>query len=164
MSDRVQALLFDLGNGLIELDGPPLRNERLAAPISDQQSWRQSLHVRAFERGEIGAELFIERVLAEQGIQLAPEVFKRQFSAWPKAPFPGALALLERLRGGYVLGFYSNINELHWPRLVQQFNLGTYVDHVFACYQYWPLQTRGRRVSLRHRAIGTAARDDSISR
>ena len=69
--------------------------------------------MHAFERGEIGALEFSTRLVADWKLSLSPEAFLADFVAWARGPYPGALALLDELRGGYRLACLSNANELH---------------------------------------------------
>ncbi len=69
--------------------------------------------MHAFERGEIRALEFATRLVADWNLPLSPEAFLADFAAWARGPYPGALALLDELRGDYRLACLSNANELH---------------------------------------------------
>ena len=132
---KVDVFLFDLGKVLVELDGPPIKSEWLASPISDAESWRRwavSPYVKAFESGEISADAFSAGIHQEQQLIISPAAFKEAFTAWPKGLYEGVEALLVSLKAHYTLAFYSNTSELHVPRLVGEMGLGKYFDYTFA--------------------------------
>lgn len=131
---RRQALVFDLGGVLIEntlfQELPRLLREPVAeADLYDR--WLDSEAVQRFERGEIEAAEFGRRFAQEWPLNVEPEVFLAAFAGWPKGPYPGAIALLARLRPQCRLAYLSNANSLHWRRLEGM--LG-HVDHVFASH------------------------------
>jgi putative hydrolase of the HAD superfamily len=112
-------LLFDLGGVLIEnalfdaLQG--LLPERLD-PAVLRARWLGCDAVRRFELGQITPEAFAVAFLEEWALDLAPQDFIREFTGWPKGFYPGAEALLARLRGRYPVHCLSNSNVLHWDR------------------------------------------------
>jgi glucose-1-phosphatase len=114
---RGEVLLFDLGGVLVETSLFPLlrrlRPEAQEADLYDR--WLDSGAVAAFERGEIGEQAFAERFVEEWRVDIAPADFLAAFAAVIRGPFPGALALLERLRARYTLACLSNCNATHWP-------------------------------------------------
>jgi putative hydrolase of the HAD superfamily len=115
-----RVLLFDLGGVLIDnatfdelpslLPDPPPREVL-------QDRWLSSEAVRSFERGEIGAETFAGRFIAEWGMRLSRSDFIERFARWPKGPYEGALELLAGLRRRHLVACLTNCNELHWARL-----------------------------------------------
>lgn len=111
-------LLFDLGGVLVHFAGfEELR--RLLPPGLDpatvRERWIRSEAVHRFERGDLGPAEFARRFLAEWDLELAPDDFLRSFAEWNRGPYPGAVALLERLRGRHRLACLSNSSELHTP-------------------------------------------------
>ncbi len=134
----IEAILFDLGGVLIELDGPPIKNAWLDEDISEEESWRRwgrSSHVAAYESGKMSADQFLENVIEEQGLNLSVDEFRVAFSQWPGNTYSGTEQLLEQLRKKYTLAFYSNTSDLHLPRLMDELNLGEYFDFTFASYE-----------------------------
>ncbi len=112
-------LLFDIGGVLVENAGfsalaALLPGEPGEAAVKDR--WLTSSAVRDFERGMIAPAEFADRFLAEWGLTLTPEAFIAEFLAWPRGFYPGALALLARLRPRYHVGCLSNSNALHWAK------------------------------------------------
>lgn len=135
---NIKVILFDLGNVLVELDGPPFKPHWLREAVSEEENWRRwgfSPLVEAFESGHFGAQEFARRMIAEQDLQVGEEEFIREFSAWPKGLFLGTEKLLGELRERYTLACYSNTSELHWPRLLHEMGLATLLDRCYASFE-----------------------------
>ena len=118
-------LLFDLGGVLVDNtmfeDLPKL----LPGPLAEAElraKWMDSPAVQRFEHGEIGADEFASAFVSEWRLPMAPSAFLARFAAWPRGFYPGAQALLVRLRPRYRIAFLSNSNEVHWssfPHILQ---------------------------------------------
>lgn len=109
-------LLFDLGGVLVDSSvfehlNRLLPESRLGQDVKER--WLLSPSVRQFERGEISADDFAKRFVAEWGLELTPGAFLKAFSAWPRHFFPGARETIQRLRESYKVGCLSNSNPLH---------------------------------------------------
>jgi putative hydrolase of the HAD superfamily len=115
---EIDVLLFDLGGVLIDFAGFE-ELARLLPPGIDRaevrRRWISSPSVQRFERAEITPQRFAEGVVAELGLELSADEFITAFVEWARGPYPGARALLERLRGSYRLACLSNSNQLHTP-------------------------------------------------
>lgn len=138
MNSKVDAILFDLGRVLIELDGPPLKNHWLYEPISEEESWRRwgsSETVALFESGKISEEQFLQRIIPEQNIKLSQEDFKQEYSRWPKCIYPGVESALDSLRQSHTLAFYSNTNQLHTCLFMDEWRFGAYFDYCFCSHE-----------------------------
>ncbi len=138
MISNIKAVLFDLGNVLVELDGPPIKPEWLDSSVTPEESWRRwnsSLLVEEYEKGRISAREFIEGIIREQGIHIDADSFVEHYVHWPKALFPGVLDLLAGLRSRLTVALYSNTSDLHWPRLMDEMQLDGKFDHYFASFQ-----------------------------
>jgi len=112
-------LLFDLGGVLIESTVFENLNRLLAESLdaaSIKRRWLYSASVRLFELGEISAEEFAERFIAEWQLDLSETAFLMEFASWPRAFFPGAKQTLRELRKNHRLACLSNSNPLHWGR------------------------------------------------
>ena len=131
-------LLFDLGNVVIELGGGPLPVEWLddSRPFT-LRDWFRSETALAFERGEIPAIELARRLKHDLQLPVTPEVIVEAFRQWPIRIYPELPELLLELRQHYRLAVLSNTNELHYPRLFEEFNLGHYFkpERVFASHQ-----------------------------
>lgn len=112
-------LLFDLGGVLIESTVFENLNRLLAEPLdaaSIKQRWLDSASVRSFELGDISAEEFAERFIAEWRLDSTEKAFLAEFAGWPRAFFPGVKETLRELRKNHRLACLSNSNALHWER------------------------------------------------
>lgn len=119
---RPALLLFDLGGVLLESSAhESLR--RLAGIDFDiaqyRERWLTSPAVRRFESGQSSAPEFAADFTTEWCISLAHDDFLEEFRGWARDYYPGALALLARLREDFRIACLSNSNELHWARFNQ---------------------------------------------
>ena len=138
MTSAFKAILFDLGNVLVELDGPPIKPEWLDSSVTSEESWRRwnsSQFVEKYEKGLISAREFVEGVIGEQGLKIDAADFVKHYTLWPKALFPGVLELLADLRSRYTLALYSNTSDMHWPRMMDEMRLDGKFDYYFASFQ-----------------------------
>jgi putative hydrolase of the HAD superfamily len=123
-AEPVELVLFDLGGVLIELGGVASMRE-LSGIESDDERWRRWLGcpwVRSYERGECSADEFAKGVIDDWGLTAEPAAFLAAFAAWPLGPYPGAEALVARVRRSVPVGCLSNTNAGHcddhfsrWP-------------------------------------------------
>ncbi len=123
---KTPVMLFDLGGVVIENTGFDALNAMLPVALDGaaiRERWLNSSVVRRFELGHLPASAFAEQFLEEWGITISPESFLDEFTSWPKGFYPGAEALLRRLRAEYHVSCLSNSNELHWARF------GGFIDH-----------------------------------
>jgi glucose-1-phosphatase len=115
-TDAIEVVLFDLGGVLIDFGGvEPMKS--LAGITSDDELWRRWLEcpwVRGFERGRCSADEFAAGVVADWRLPVAPADFLDAFRRWPRAPLPGADALVREVRRVVRVGCLSNTNALHW--------------------------------------------------
>ena len=119
---RPTLLLFDLGGVLLESSAhDSLR--RLADIDFDiaqyRERWLTSPAVRRFESGASSAPEFAAAFTAEWRINLPHDEFLEEFRGWARDYYPGALALLARLREDFRTACLSNSNELHWAKFNQ---------------------------------------------
>lgn len=138
MTTNIKAVLFDLGNVLVELDGPPIKSEWLDSSVTQEESWRRwngSQFVGKYERGLIDAREFVEGVIGELGLKINVADFIEYYTVWPKALYPGVLQMLADIRTRYTLAVYSNTSDMHWPRLMDEMQLDGKFDHYFASFQ-----------------------------
>jgi len=88
-----------------------------------------------FEKGLICAETFAETFKRDLKIDASEEEILKHFTAWPIGLFSGAQELLENLASRYRLAALSNTNELHWPRLIEEFKIEHYFEKSFASHK-----------------------------
>lgn len=135
MKERIEVILFDLGGVLVELGDYPVPPEWL--PGNDGftlAQWFSSETALLFEKGQIPAEEFSRRFKKELAIQASIEQIMQSFSSWPIGLYAGAHELLTELGKSYRLAVLSNTNEIHWPRITQEFSIPAYFEHVFSSH------------------------------
>ena len=133
-----KVLLFDLGGVLVDWEGigavSALTGGRLDVDEA-RRYWLKSEWVRGFETGRCGPDEFCAGVVSDLSLDVAPDEFLRRFISWDRGPLPGALELLDGLRGRFTLACMSNNNPLHWERLKQPDLFGQRFDHIFISYE-----------------------------
>jgi HAD superfamily hydrolase (TIGR01509 family) len=122
MSDGARdraVLLFDLGGVLVAASGLPTLQQWLPALTADEISWRwhSSQAVGQFERGQLSPEEFARRFVDEWQLTMPPPEFLGAFTQWVRGFYPGAQALLQRLRRHHTVACLSNTNAAHWAVL-----------------------------------------------
>lgn len=104
-------VLFDLGGVLVDLD--PSWPARVGLDPAEVSGWlARSEAFASFERGELSDHAFLGDLGRAFGVD--PERLGPAFDAWVCGPSPGALALLDAVRGPR--GLLSNTNVRHWAR------------------------------------------------
>lgn len=121
MSKTVDALLFDLGRVIIDLDsaraharwaelaGVPIAHivERIVARVAGQEPFRRH------ERGEITDAAFFAHLRRELEIDLTDDQFADGWNAIFIGEMPGIRHLLSRAQGKLLLYAFSNTNAAH---------------------------------------------------
>lgn len=160
VSTPYDVLLFDLGGVIVELAGMPAFRAWLPQSMSDEEIWERWIRspaVRSFESGNSSAEAFASGVIAEFGLAVEPHSFLAEFEQWARAPFPGALDLLDQLRGRFQLACFSNTNAMHWPRFLGEMGLGEAFHAHFASHELGVLKPDREAYELVVRALGCPA-------
>ena len=135
MNTSIEVILFDLGGVLIELGESPFPSGWL--PENDKftlADWFLSETAISFEKGSITAHVFAETFIKDLNINVSPEEIIEHFTQWPIGLFPGSQELLQSLSPDYRLAVLSNTNELHWPRIIDEFKIPRYFEHIFASH------------------------------
>jgi HAD superfamily hydrolase (TIGR01509 family) len=117
---RAPVLLFDLGGVLVDVGAFDAVRAMVGATVDDDElkrRWLRSPAVRSFELGRVSPAAFAAQFVEEWQVPLTPEAFLGEVYSWIRQPYPGAVDLLERLRGGYHVACLTNCNELHWSQL-----------------------------------------------
>lgn len=130
-------VLFDLGGVLIELGGVEAMRG-LTGLESDDELWRRWLGcpwVRSYERGECSAGEFAQGVVDDWGLTVAPSAFLDAFAAWPIGPYPGAEALVARVRETVPVGCLSNTNAGHCDAHFSRWPIFDAFDFRFLSYE-----------------------------
>lgn len=134
-NNSTKVLLFDLGGVLVELGDNPLPKHWLAVDqVFTLAEWFKSECAHQFEKGEISASDFAQQLQDQLSLSASLEEICREFKQWPRGMYAGAPELLSSLRQQHTLAVLTNTNELHWPRIVDEFMLLDHVSSVFASH------------------------------
>jgi putative hydrolase of the HAD superfamily len=135
---QVSTVLLDIGGVLIQLHGSPFKADWLPAGETDRNVWPfwlRSTAVRAFEQGHIDGNEFAQAFIDEAGLNVGAEDFIEHFMRWPARLFPGVPDMLETLARRYRLAALSNSNALHWPMIMQRFELESMIPDCISSHQ-----------------------------
>ncbi|WP_087026278.1 HAD family hydrolase [Thaumasiovibrio subtropicus] len=128
-------VIFDLGGVVVELGKHPIPPQWLDAEKSFSfKDWFQSDIALSFERGLTSPDAFASALKATLGLNVDNSDVLAQFTQWPVGLFPSMPSLLTSLKQDYTLVAFTNTNSLHYPRLIDEFKLETYFDHIFASH------------------------------
>lgn len=134
----VNVLLFDLGGVLMDYVGVEalhaLTNSRYSLE-EVREHWPDSPALTALETGKCSPDEFAHRFVSEWRLPIEADEFLRQFSDWLRAPYHGALELLQALKGRYVLACLSNINAVYWEHQVAETGFETVFDRCYASHE-----------------------------
>jgi putative hydrolase of the HAD superfamily len=138
MAERSHDLvLFDLGGVLIQPGGVgPMR--ALAGIETDEELWTRWLgcrHVQAFEAGALTPEEFASGVVEDWQLSVSSAEFLEAFGSWAGDPYPGAAALVSRVRRVVPVGFLSNMNAVQWERHYEHLSITGGFDYRFLSYE-----------------------------
>jgi putative hydrolase of the HAD superfamily len=136
-SANIRILLFDVGGVLVQLSGVEVMLGWLGKRFTVDELWRmwlQSAPVRRFETGQIDAREFAAGVTREFGLPVDPQQFLESFIGWPTGLYPGTLEMLNRIPRSYRRAILSNSNALHWPRVLNDMQLGAVFDDHFVSH------------------------------
>lgn len=129
----IKAVVFDLGGVLVKLSsisqvfGPDIEN-------CDKNFWHNWLHsdvVRRFETGASLLEEFISDIKAELGLSFSEAELTQRHRSFVQGLYPGTYELLEQLRDQYSVVSLSNNNPVHWPIMMEDYDLEHRFDHHF---------------------------------
>jgi len=137
MTQRIDAILFDLGGVLIELAGVERMLAWSPSLGTTEELWRRWLGspaVRGYETGRTDRAAFADAIIVEFGLPIGRDAFLDEFAWWPKTLHPQAKGLLASLAPHYTLASLSNTNELHWERFERQWSLPSMFHHNFPSY------------------------------
>ncbi|MEM7563084.1 MAG: HAD family phosphatase [Pseudomonadota bacterium] len=134
--EQPEVILFDLGGVLVELGPEPLPSCCLPeGQMFRLENWFSSEIAIAFEKGMATPEEFAESLQRDLNLNASAKEIIRHFTNWPKGVFPGVHQLLGTLQNRYRLALLTNTNELHWPRITDEFKILHWFEHSFASHQ-----------------------------
>ena len=117
--------LFDLGRVLVQLR--PISFLKRFKPSWDETEielwWGNLTCIREFETGQINEDLFLQKATQETGFEGTIAEFRDLFTGWILGVYPGAEALIKRLRAQIRVGVLSNTNALHINIIRHEANL-----------------------------------------
>lgn len=135
MKQYSEIIIFDLGGVLIELGAHPIPPEWLPDDSKfDLADWFASDTARLFEKGLIDPQQFSEKLKKDLRIQATAQEVVEHFTQWPVGLFPGARELLLSIDRKFGLVVLSNTNELHWPRIIDEFRIGDYFERIYSSH------------------------------
>ena len=128
-------MLFDLGGVLIELGENPFPPSWLKDDTHFKLSdWFKSESAQQFEKGLISAEDFAQAMKRDLSLSQSLDEIIQEFTQWPIGHFSGNHDLLNTLQENYTLAVLSNTNELHWPRVLNEFEIPKYSQHIYSSH------------------------------
>ncbi len=137
-TSAIHTILFDLGGVLFELTGVQTICNWSGNKISEDELWRKWLTspaVRSFESGRISTEEFSVVLKKEFDLPINTNDLIKEFQLWLKGLYPGAKELLLNLSTRYRLACFSNTNELHWPRIKNDFGIYDFFEKHYASHK-----------------------------
>ena len=126
--------IFDLGGVLIQ----NLGCQKIVSWSSQNLSvndfndkWRHSETVRDYEKGDIPARVFAEKLINEFSLAIGSEDLISEFSKFLIGFYDGTEFFLSELSKRYTLATLSTTNSIHWTRIIEVFHLDRYIAHNF---------------------------------
>ncbi len=136
VTTEIEVILFDLGGVLIELGESPFNLDWVDPGNHETTSnWHLSSANMGFDKGLISAQSFARAFKADLKLNASPQQIIDHFRNWPIGPYNGVHKLLQSLRAQYRIAILTNTNALHWPRIVDEFDLIAEAEQVFASHQ-----------------------------
>jgi HAD superfamily hydrolase (TIGR01509 family) len=136
MKPTTEVILFDLGGVLVGLGDDPIPSDWLPGDNRfDLSDWFSSETAISFEKGLISPRRFAETLKKDLKIEASPESIIQHFTSWPIGLYPGVHELLRSIENNFRLAVLSNTNELHWPRITNEFEIAKYFEHFFASHR-----------------------------
>ncbi len=137
MQNKYEVVVFDLGGVLIDAGDFPVKLEWQNDPKGvrpDLAYWVASETARNYEKGLLSTSDFANNFIQEANLNIPSATFIDAFRQWPIGPFPGVKNFLHAIRQNYTVAVFSNVNELHWERIINEMDMGNRFDHYFASH------------------------------
>ncbi len=160
---RPRWLLFDLGGVLVDFSGPRdlpplLPADRVAT------DWKMAMAAcaatDAFERGTLDLPAFADRFVRDWQLAIDADAFAQRYVAWLRGLYPGAEALLARLRAaGFRLACLSNSNAAHWTLSEPMRRLQCQLDVAISSHQLGLRKPQPEIFAVALDRLGVPARD-----
>jgi FMN phosphatase YigB (HAD superfamily) len=132
----IKAVVFDLGNVLLQLDhGVALRRLGAASGSRLLEAMRESTLLARLESGELEAPAFFEDMVRHTGLEVSYQEFCTAFCDI-FSPVEAMIEANETLRSaGLPTYLFSNTNELHWRHIRQCYEFVSHFTAYFLSYE-----------------------------
>jgi glucose-1-phosphatase len=137
LASKIEVVVFDVGGVLVEMKGVPTMLTWLGNRMNADEMWKLWLSspvVREFERGRATPDEFADQLIQELSLPVGKEEFLATFSSWLTGLYPGALEVVRAVPAKLTRVTLCNTSVLHWPRLMDEFELGPAFHHHFASH------------------------------
>ena len=135
MGSDIQVVMFDLGGVLVELGDSPFPKAWFSHGHRFELSdWFKSDIALSFERGITTPIEFAQAIKNDLRLCASVEEIIEEFTKWPIGLYSGVSELLHSLSQSYTLAILTNTNQLHWPRIIGEFDLTSHCKHIFASH------------------------------
>ncbi len=160
---RPRWLLFDLGGVLVDFSGPRDLPALLPADRA-ATDWKMAMAACAatdtFERGTLDLPAFADRFVRDWQLAIDADAFAQRYVAWLRGLYPGAEALLARLRAaGFRLACLSNSNAAHWTLSEPMRRLQCQLDVAISSHQLGLRKPQPEIFAVALDRLGVPARD-----
>ncbi len=100
MNPAISTVLFDMGGGLVHLDGMPSLSKVMKECLTDEEInnvWVSCQSVTDHETGKIDCYEFANRVVTDLSLDISASAFLSHFRSWPERVSPETFEMLESL-------------------------------------------------------------------
>ncbi len=135
---RHAVILLDLGGVLWDIRGGRGFLSRLGArlsPAEEMDFWQRSGWLPRLDIGDCTPSEFASSLIAQLDLPVEPKRVLEEFAEIDGGLLPGALELLEALRGRYLRACLSNNNEVHWNRLRSNTGIEQGFEHCYLSHE-----------------------------
>ncbi|PCI78902.1 MAG: hypothetical protein COB20_06065 [SAR86 cluster bacterium] len=135
---NIRMILFDVGNVLVELGDASLIRNHSTTSFTDSyfwETWSTLQGVADFESGKTDPLAFADDVIDFYDLKLSPENFIEVFRGGAKRKFEGVDEFLSRLSNTYEIACLTNTNPIHWPKIRDDFELGSLFRKSYVSYE-----------------------------
>lgn len=138
-SNSIQAVLFDVGGVLLQLDYREAFRELGLGANAETQAAMTTLgsdpDYDAFERGWIGEEEYRRRLAIKLGRDIPPERFRALWNGIVGEPFDGVVELLAKLQNRVRVYALTNSNATHMASVRSRFPWLAALDGLFSSHE-----------------------------
>ena len=133
-----EVLLFDLIGVVVEVDPKSIDILFSLTGFNEEQLfqiWVNSPTARAFDLGRIPPDEYSSGMILELGLQMESDEFLVMYRQSVLGLYEGTVSLLSGLKDRYRLGCLSNLNEILWPPIRDEFHLGQLLDEAYLSFE-----------------------------